>query len=117
MSDLFGAPPPPAPAKPVRQRRAPSAATPAEKPEIATPAPAPIAPPAPAAPRLYGTVTLHDGRQVDSSSAEWRRECLARYLLRLALGERDDWLHGFGAEEAELRAVMRALRATQRGTR
>lgn len=25
------------------------------------------------------TVTLHDGRQVDSASEEWRRECLQRW--------------------------------------
>lgn len=79
----------------------------------------PTAAPAPSPPRRYGPATLHDGRQVDSGSAEWRSECLARYLLRLAPKERDDWLAGLGSaeEQAGLRAVMRALRATQRGTR
>jgi hypothetical protein len=28
-------------------------------------------------------VTLHDGREVDSSSENWRAECEARYVLRL----------------------------------
>lgn len=28
-------------------------------------------------------VTLHDGRQVDSSSEDWRAECEARTVLRM----------------------------------
>lgn len=32
--------------------------------------------------------TLHDGRQVDSSSEDWRHECEARTLLGWPVGER-----------------------------
>jgi hypothetical protein len=61
-------------------------------------------------------VTLHDGRQVESSGEEWRRECLARHLLTLAPPERDDWLAGWAAEEAtEMRLLMRAMRAVSPG--
>lgn len=130
MSDLFGAPPAPAPAPPpARRARAPRAKAP--------PAPAAAAPqesrpteelqatqvvqaepPIRQPPRLYGLVTLHDGRQVDSASEEWRRETLARHLLTLAPPERDDWLAGWPADAAvEMRLLIGALRATDRGGR
>lgn len=35
-----------------------------------------------------GTVTLIDGRQVDSWSEEWRAECEARHVLSLPSKER-----------------------------
>lgn len=73
---------------------------------------------APPAPRLYGQVTLHDGRQVDSASEEWRRETLARHLLTMTPPERDDWLAGWPAEVAtEMRLLMSAMRATDLGGR
>jgi len=76
--------------------------------------PPPAAPPAPRG-RL---VTLHDGRQVDSGSEDWRRECLARHLLTLAPPERDDWLSGWPEEAAtEMRLLMRAMRAPDRAAR
>lgn len=66
--------------------------------------------------RQYGLVTLQDGRQVDSASKEWRLETLARHLLTLAPPERDDWLSGWPADAAaEMRLLMRDLRATDRG--
>jgi hypothetical protein len=66
--------------------------------------------------RQYGLVTLHDGRQVDSASEDWRRECLARHLLTLAPQDRDDWLAGWTAEAAtEMRLLMRAIRAPAPG--
>jgi hypothetical protein len=34
------------------------------------------------------TVTLHDGRQVDHASEDWRHECEARTLLRMPLPSR-----------------------------
>jgi hypothetical protein len=40
------------------------------------------------------TVTLHDGRQVDSSSEEWRHECEARAILSWPIGQRRDYLEG-----------------------
>jgi hypothetical protein len=74
--------------------------------------------PEPTPPVLYGQVTLRDGRQVDSNSEEWRRECLARHLLTLAPPERDDWLSGWPAEAAtEMRLLMRAMRAPDRAVR
>lgn len=80
------------------------------------PPPAPAAPPS--TPRQYGQVQLHDGRQVDSGSEDWRLECLARYLLALPPGERNDWLAPLGQDvQADLRRIMRGLRATERGTR
>lgn len=82
------------------------------------PPPAPAAPPAPSPPRQYGQVQLHDGRHVDSGSEDWRRETLARYLLALPPGERNDWLAQLGQEvQADLRRIMRGLRATERGTK
>lgn len=38
-------------------------------------------------------VTLHDGRQVDSASEEWRHETEARHIARLPkLADRRAWL-------------------------
>lgn len=62
-----------------------------------------------------GTVTLHDGRQVDSASEEWRHECEARGIAKLpTLNERRWWLESIekrrGKEAADrLRATMQAL--------
>lgn len=59
--------------------------------------------------------TLHDGREVDSSSPEWRHECLARAVVAIPnVEQRRDWLGAFekrhGPEPAEkLRATVRAL--------
>lgn len=39
-----------------------------------------------------GIVTLYDGRQVDSSSEEWRAECEARAVLAMELHKRADFL-------------------------
>lgn len=70
----------------------------------------------PLAPRLYGQVTLHDGRQVDSGSAEWQLECLARTLLQLGAAEREAWILGYGTEAArvELRLRIQAVKAARR---
>jgi len=67
-------------------------------------------------PRLYGQVTLHDGRQVDSGSAEWQLECLARTLLQLGAAEREAWILGYGTEAArvELRLRIQAVKAARR---
>lgn len=61
------------------------------------------------------TVTLIDGREVDSESEEWRHECEARYIaLRPTLVERRQYLEaverkrGFEAAN-ELRATMKLL--------
>lgn len=125
MSDLFGAPPAPAPAPPpARRARAPRAketpapAAPAQDSRPAAELQVVQAEPPPAAPRAPRgqLVTLHDGRQVNSASEEWRRETLARHLLTLASPERDDWLADWPAEAAvEMRLLMGALRATDRG--
>lgn len=41
-------------------------------------------------------VTLHDGRQVDSWSEDWRHECEARYILAMPnLQERRNFLYGY----------------------
>lgn len=37
-------------------------------------------------------VTLHDGREVDSSSEDWRMECEAKAALRLDLNVRRAYL-------------------------
>lgn len=61
-------------------------------------------------------VTLHDGRQVDSASEEWRRETLARHLLTLEPLARHDWLAGWTPEAAvEMRLLMGAVKAARRG--
>lgn len=72
--------------------------------------------PEPSPPRQYGLVTLHDGRQVDSGSAEWRMECLASTLLQLGEAERDEWIRGYGtpAAQVELRLLVRAIKAARR---
>jgi hypothetical protein len=59
--------------------------------------------------------TLHDGREVDSYSEEWKHETLARAVVAIKhVDQRRDWLAAFekrhGAEAAEkLRATVRAL--------
>lgn len=61
------------------------------------------------------TVTLHDGRQIDSASEDWRHECEARGILRLpTVNERRQWLESIekrrGKAAADrLRATMQAL--------
>lgn len=58
------------------------------------------------------TVTLIDGRQVDSNSEDWRHECEARAIAALpTLADRRAWLqsleHKRGPEEAaRIRATM-----------
>ena len=117
VSDLFGAPPPAAPPAP-RQRKAaaaPPASIPDAQPQVMQVVQADLPTAAPPAPRGQ-LVTLHDGRQVDSASEEWRRETLARHLLTLAPPEQDDWLAGWPAEAAtEMRLLMRAMRARDPG--
>lgn len=39
-------------------------------------------------------VTLRDGRQVPSDSADWMEECLARHFLAMPLAKRRQWLFG-----------------------
>lgn len=60
--------------------------------------------------------TLHDGRQVDSWSEDWRLECLARTLLQLGAAEREEWIRGYGTEAArvELRLRIQAVKAARR---
>lgn len=59
--------------------------------------------------------TLHDGREVESYSEEWRHECLARAVVAIpAVDDRRAWLAAFekrhGAEAAErLRTTVAAL--------
>ena len=36
-------------------------------------------------------VTLHDGREVDSSSEEWRAECEARHILSMSQEKRAEF--------------------------
>lgn len=61
------------------------------------------------------TVTLIDGRQVDSTSEDWRHECEARAIAALpTLADRRAWLeqlqHKRGKEEADrLRNTMKLL--------
>lgn len=129
-SDMFGgAPPPPPPAAPKRPRRPAGHAGAAQKsrpaaelqvvqeqqpePQAPTPPPEKIN----TVGRQYGPKTLHDCRQVGSGSEEWRRECLARYLLDLPPRERDDWLQSLKGDmyfAADMRQVMNDLRATDR---
>ncbi len=58
---------------------------------------------------------LHDGREVDSASPEWRHECLARSVVAIkSKDERREWIAAFenrhGTDAAEkLRATVRAL--------
>jgi hypothetical protein len=67
------------------------------------------------------TVTLHDGRQVDSMGKDWQLECLARHLLARPLEERQAFLAGWEKRRAgsstELRRVMTALHEKQRRER
>lgn len=61
------------------------------------------------------TVTLQDGRQVDSASEEWRHECEARSILKLrTIDARREHLDAIekrrGKAEADrLRETVRAL--------
>lgn len=56
-------------------------------------------------------VRLHDGREVDSRSEDWRHECEARYILRLPSKEaRRDMLAKI--EEARGRAERERLERT-----
>jgi hypothetical protein len=70
--------------------------------------------PEPIPPRQYGLVTLHDGRQVDSGSEEWRLECLARTLLQLGGAEQYEWISGYGTadDQRALRMRMSAIKAS-----
>lgn len=58
---------------------------------------------------------LHDGREVDSASEEWRHECEARAINRLpTLQERRAWLEAIEkrrgkAESDRLRKTMLAV--------
>ena len=55
--------------------------------------------------------TLHDGRQVDSASEEWRHECEARAIAALpTLGQRRAWLDAIEHKRGKVAAD--ALRAT-----
>lgn len=61
------------------------------------------------------SVTLVDGRQVDSSSEEWRHEAEARAIAKLpTLAERRAWLDDIERKRGKpaadrLRSTMRAL--------
>lgn len=75
--------------------------------------PPPAAPPAPRG----QLVTLHDGRQVDSWSEDWRRECLARYLTGVGSREREDWLQSLLGDQyfaQEMRQLMHDMRVSKR---
>lgn len=67
------------------------------------------------------TVTLVDGRQVDSASEEWRHEAEARAIAALpTLPERRAWLENIetqrGAEAAQrLRDTMGQIWAKEKG--
>ncbi len=62
-----------------------------------------------------GTVTLHDGREVDSAGEEWRHECEARAIAKLqTLADRRahlEWIECKRGKDAadRLRATMQAL--------
>jgi len=63
-------------------------------------------------------VTLHDGRDVDSSSQDWQLECLARYVLALPTREaRLAWLADAerrSGPKGNLRARMNAIIAVDK---
>ncbi len=64
-------------------------------------------------PRLYGTVQLHDGTLVDSGSAAWQLECLARHLMTRPASVQAEWMADWPDGDAvEMRLLMGALRAT-----
>ena len=72
---------------------------------------------------MTSTMTLHDGRQVDSASEEWRHECEARAIADLpTLADRRAWLESIEARRGkdaadQLRAKMKALwQAKKRAT-
>ncbi len=77
---------------------------------------APLQQPGPSPLRQYGQVTLHDGRQVDSGSEEWKLECLARTLLQLGPAEQYEWISGYGTakDQQALRLRIRAIAAARR---
>jgi hypothetical protein len=62
-----------------------------------------------------GTVTLHDGREVDSASEDWRHECEAKAIAKLqTLSDRRahlEWIEAKRGKPAadKLRATMQAL--------
>jgi hypothetical protein len=62
-----------------------------------------------------GTVTLHDGREVDSASEDWRHECEAQAIAKLqSLDDRRarlEWIEAKRGKAAadKLRATMQAL--------
>lgn len=57
------------------------------------------------------TVTLIDGRRVDSASEPWRHECEARHIASLPTRQaRRDWLDAIGKRRGE--AAMQTLEAT-----
>lgn len=64
---------------------------------------------------MSNTVTLIDGRQVDSESEDWRHECEARAIAALpSLAQRREWMqaleHRRGKAEADrIRTTMTAL--------
>lgn len=67
-------------------------------------------------------VTLHDGRQVDSSSEEWRHECEAITLLRMSLGARKAHLQAVEARRGiparqQLQVTLMALWIKQQAER
>jgi hypothetical protein len=78
--------------------------------------PPPAAPPAPRG----QLVTLHDGRQVDSWSTEWRDECLASTLVQLSNSDRSEWFAGYAdvhgqQAEQDLRRLVRAVAKAREG--
>jgi hypothetical protein len=113
-----GAPPAPAP----RRRKAAAAqpaSSPAAGPQVmqvvhAEQPQAQMPQPGPSPLRQYRQVTLHDGRQVDSGSEEWKLECLARTLLQLGPAEQYEWISGYGTadDQRALRMRMSAIKAS-----
>jgi hypothetical protein len=58
--------------------------------------------------------TLHDGREVSTNSHDWKLECLARFLLKLPMAKRREWLNGWPAHiERELMMRMYAIADAQ----
>jgi len=56
-----------------------------------------------------GTVTLIDGREVDSASEEWRAECEARHVLSMRdIGRRREYLAAITKRRGEAHGKMLA---------
>lgn len=64
---------------------------------------------------------LHDGRQVDSWSEDWRLETLARWVLAMPFDARGPWIYSMPSEAARqalkerIFAIRQARRVSQAG--